>query len=86
MSQPVNLADDVYEHLTHLKRKQKASYSEVIRDILPKWRARNRGAERKMTLKELVDLVRSEHKGLTPEAHSVDHDLIVYGVSRAHRR
>ncbi|MFH0927360.1 MAG: antitoxin VapB family protein [Candidatus Micrarchaeota archaeon] len=81
MSQPVNLADDVYESLTRLKRKKKASYSEVIRELLPKWHAQG-----DMSLKELAERIRSRHKGLKARAKPLDHDLIAYGVSRAHSR
>ncbi len=82
MSQPVNLADDVYASLTRLKKQRKnASYSEVIRGLLPKWEAKDG-----ISFKELAERISSRHKGLKPRAEPIDHDLIAYGVSRAHSR
>ena len=81
MSQPVNLADDVYEYLTRLKRRKKASYSEVIRGFYTP-----PADPRTETLADLLASIRSRHKGLKPRAKPIDHDLIAYGVSRAHSR
>ena len=83
MSQLVNLADDVYAHLTSLKgkglkRRKKASYSEIVRNMysVPQ-------GPRTMSLRDLIDDIRSRHRGLKPRTKPIDHDLIAYGVSRA---
>ncbi len=39
MSHTIRVADDVYAHLTRLKREQNVSYSEVLRRLISHFRA-----------------------------------------------
>ncbi len=77
MNHLVNLADDVYAELTRRKKMRKASYSEVVRELL-KANEPPKIYDMKMVLKN-IEAREAKFKGKTEK---IDYDLIVYGVSR----
>lgn len=78
MSRLVNLSDPVYEELTRIKRAKKASYSEVVEELL-----KNRGQKEKTeSLKELIAWAEERARKYKGPKEKTDHDLVAHGVSR----
>ncbi len=77
MSELINVADDVYEKLTRLKKAKNASYSEVIR-----WYISEKPEEKKYTIRDILATVRARRAKNTRKKEKIDHDLVLYGVSR----
>ncbi|MBI5224080.1 hypothetical protein HY990_06700 [Candidatus Micrarchaeota archaeon] len=78
MSQLINVNDKVYEELTTLKKIQKGSYSEVIQQLLDSKKSASPKFDFKLIL-ENAKLRGEKYKG---KREVIDHDAIVYGVSR----
>ncbi len=78
MSHLVNLADDVYEELTKIKKQKNLSYSKILREtILEKKSPKTKNwADFLKYIKEL------EVKYPAKKKEKIDIDKIVYGVSR----
>ncbi len=77
MSELINVADDVYAALTKIKKERKASYSEVIR-----WYISEKPEEKKYTFKDLIATAKEWEAKATGKKEKIDHDKIIYGVSR----
>ena len=76
MSNLINVADDVYEKLTKIKKRENASYSTVLRRILLSKK------EKTKTWADIFEHVKKlEKKFKGPKEHT-DIDKLVYGVSR----
>lgn len=77
MSELINVADDVYAALTKIKKARKASYSEVIR-----WYISEKPAEKKYTAMDILATVKAHEAENKKKKEKIDHDLVLYGVSR----
>ena len=77
MNHLVNLAHDVYVELTRRKELHKASYSEVIRDLL-----KANEPQKIYTIKTMLENIKARDAKFRGKREFIDHDLILYGVSR----
>lgn len=77
MNHLVNLAHDVYVELTRRKEMHKASYSEVIREML-----RTSEPQKIYTIKTMIENQKARDAKFKGKTEKIDYDLILYGVSR----
>ena len=76
MSELINIADDLYDDLTRLKKVTGASYTEVIREYVP-ITAHKTGSHQ-----DILVFIKALEKEFTGPKEKVDIDKIAYGVSR----
>jgi len=79
MSRLINVSDDVYSDLTRLKKAKNASYSTVVRELL----GSSRPAAKTDNWDELIAWIKERDKNFKGKREKIDHDLILYGASRA---
>ena len=77
MNHLVNLAHDVYVELTRRKKMHKASYSEIIRDML-----KSSEPQKIYDIKMMIENQKARDAKFKGKTEKIDYDLILYGVSR----
>ena len=78
MSHLINVADEVYEELTTIKKMRDASYSEVIQSLLHK----HAEEEKVLNWGDILKWIKERDKKYKGKKERINHDLIAYGVSR----
>ena len=77
MSRLIHVADDVYAELTRRKQMHKASYSEVVREML-----RSSEPQKIYTIKTMLENQKARDAKFKGKTEKIDYDMILYGVSR----